>query len=167
MHQGWDDVIWNANECELSYLHIHFVKGNTSDLVPRPTRLLCYTELGTETNLETLTLFVRPDHRRLCGRWSGLTKRVRVSGLKFDIFFWVWVRVRVYNGLWRRISMFTFVHNCTKSEPTRGPVRIRSHDDKHMNKNWIIRIYVTKVQTNITFKIKAHTQGIPNNYKLL
>ena len=50
---GDDDVIWNANKCELSYLHIHFVKGNTSDLVPRQTRLFCYTELGTEPNLET------------------------------------------------------------------------------------------------------------------
>jgi hypothetical protein len=89
VRQGWDDVIWNANECELSYLHIHFVKGNTSDLVPRPTRLFCYTELGTDTNLETLTLFAWPPTALPLGRLAVVRKWLWFGASYLRIVFWL------------------------------------------------------------------------------
>ena len=58
--------------------------------VPARELNLFYTELGTEPNLETLTLFVG---RRPPSLWVVYyyTKMVRVSGSKFEVFFWLGV----------------------------------------------------------------------------
>ena len=45
----------------------------------------------------------------------GFSNMVRNSGPTLGIIFWVWVRVMVYNGLWRHVGMYKVRSDILKS----------------------------------------------------